>query len=184
MSDEQTVETEEQETAEPVADEQAPQEDAEEQVAEDAEATEDEQEAASDDVAERLAALEAENAALREKIARGEMTEAVREAVAAETGLTNASKRRIIEALSAGAILEGDELTTRIAEACETERAHEVEIAKAIGGRTRVRYLGASVAKPEPQTEDAREAAREEFRNRMRGRGLTDAEIETLANAR
>lgn len=179
MSDEQTVETEEQETAEPVADEQAPQEDAPE-----VEGEAQEQEAASDDVAERLAALEAENAALREKIARGEMTEAVREAVAAETGLTNASKRRVIEALSAGAILEGDDLTTRIAEACETERAHEVEIAKAIGGRTRVRDLGASSAKPAPQTEDAREAAREEFRNRMRGSGLSDAEIETLANAR
>ena len=168
MSEEQVVETDEQETAEPEAEVPAD----ESQAAEEQEA------------ADRLAALEAENAALREKIARGEMIEAVREAVAAETGLTNASKRRVIEALSAGAILEGEDLTTRIAEACETERAHEVEIAKALGAGTRVRNLGASVAKPEPQSEDAREAAREDFRARAKRDGLSDAMIERLSAAR
>lgn len=168
MSEEQVVETEEQETAEPEAEVPAD----ESQAAEEQEA------------ADRLAALEAENAALREKIARAEMTEAVREAVAAETGLTSASKRRVVEAVSTGAILTGDELTARIAEACETERAHEAEIAKALGAGTRVRNLGASVAKPEPQSEDAREAARDDFRARAKRDGLSDAQIERLLAAR
>lgn len=168
MSEEQVVETDEQETAEPEAEVPAD----ESQAAEEQEA------------ADRLAALEAENAALRESIARAEMTEAVREAVAAQTGLTAASKQRVVEAVSAGAILTGDELAARIGEACETERAHEAQIAKALGAGTRVRNLGASVAKPEPQSEDAREAAREDFRARAKRDGLSDAMIERLSAAR
>jgi hypothetical protein len=125
------------------------------------------------------------------EVARTRMGEAVREAVAAATGLTGASRQRVIEAVSAGAILDGEELQAAVTEAVETERAHEAALAKALGLGARVRGSGLSApvtarsSGAETLSDDVREAAREQFRAECRAKGITDAKlIERLAAAR
>jgi hypothetical protein len=195
-TDEQTVEDAPSADAE-VEEEAAEQEEIDQEAAEATqEATEDANEAeaaegsedALEALQERVTALETENTELRESAARAEMTEAVREAVAGATGLTAASKSRVVEALTAGPILEGEALTARVDEACETERKHEAELAKALGANTRVRGAGLSalVAETAPD-EDAKaksERAREAFIAQARADGLPEEMIEVMAKAR
>lgn len=148
-----------------------------------AEATEEQEAAPAEDWQARAEAAEAE-------LARREMREAVVEIVASVTGLTDASKRRVVEAVSAGTLLTGDALTEAVNAAAETERAHETELARALGVGTRVRRSGPSLptATTEADTNDAeakRTAAREAFKRDCYAQGIRDeALIEKLAAAR
>ncbi len=134
------------------------------------------------------AAKDAEIAKLREQVARMQMSEALRDAVAAAPDLTAASKARVLEMLSSGPVLEGEALSARIEEACAMERAHEAAVVQQRGLGTRVRGLGASLpgrGTPEvAKTEEAREAARAAFIADAKARGLDDAQIKRLAEAR
>lgn len=194
------VNTEENEEAASMsADEQTLEQPSEEANAED-QAAETEAQATEDEATEQDAAEEQEAApetdwqaraeAAEAELARRDMREAVREAVTAVTGLTSTSKTRVVEALSAGAILAGDALTEAVETAVQAERAHEVELAKALGIGTRVKRSGPSIPTPQTETaakqsEEAREAAREQFRVECRAMGITDESlIERLAAAR
>jgi hypothetical protein len=134
------------------------------------------------------AAKDAEIAKLREQVARMQMSEALRDAVAAAPDLTAASKARVLEMLSSGPVLEGEALSARIEEACAMERAHEAAVVQQRGLGTRVRGLGASLpgrgTREVAKTEEAREAARAAFIADAKARGLDDAQIKRLAEAR
>ena len=141
---------------------------------------------AAPDLAQALEAANARIAELTERIEREDMTKAVREAVAQVTGLSAPSKARVAEALSAGPILKDEALTARIAEAVETERAHEQALAQSMGLRPRVR-IGPSAtpaATPETKSAEVREAERADWAQKAQERGLDRATAERLAKAR
>lgn len=182
MAEEQVAQESEDVTAEAPVEEQtetAP----EEQAAETTEAAPDA------DLAAQLSEAKVRIAELEEQVARTAMAEAVREAVAQVTGLTDASKARVTEAVCAGPVLEGEALAARVTEAAEAERAHEVAVAKALGLGTRVR--GAGAARPPVLTDEAkaksaevREAAGASFKEQAIARGMDAKTAERLAAAR
>ena len=145
MPEEQVAQESEDVTAEAPVEEQT-------ETAPEEQATETTEAAPDADLAAQLEQAQARIAKLEEQVARTAMSEAVREAVAQVTGLTDASKTRVLEAVCAGPVLEGEALTARVTEAAETERAYELQVAKALGLGTRVR--GAGAARPPVVTDE------------------------------
>ena len=97
----------------------------------------------------------------------------VAEMVRGAERITEAGKSRVIRLLSAEPLAEGD-VEARVAEALDEERAHEAEVLRERGVRTRVVGAGAGADR------SVREAYDESLETFWRNQGFTTAQIERL----
>lgn len=122
-------------------------------------------------------ALRAELETLRTEKAQAAVMTVVTETIAAEEGLTEASRKRLVS-LFRGRVVEAAALPAEIQEAVAAEKAYALELLKEAGVRTRV--VGANSGAPEAKPEQVQESYEEQYAAWLRRSGATSQQISTL----